>query len=142
MHGHGTDQIINIACFVFHTSWMAFLCLGWIWPRTRPWQIAIVVLTAVSWFGLGIRYGWGYCPLTDWHWQVRARLGHHDPPSYIQLLVQELTGIDPGPALADTVAVLTLGTVALLGIALYARDRRVRRTVTPPSRGVTRRAAP
>ena len=34
----------------------------------------------------------------DWHWQVRARLGYDDPPSYIQLLVRELTGIelDPG----------------------------------------------
>jgi Protein of Unknown function (DUF2784) len=140
MQAHGTDQIINIACFVIHTLWMAFACLGWIWRRTRPWQLAIVSLTAVSWFGLGIRYGWGYCPLTDWHWQVRARLGHHDPPSYIQLLAKELTGIDPGQALADTVAVLTLGAVAVLGAARYVRDRRAQRPLPP--RRVTRRAAP
>ena len=80
------DSILNGLFFVFHTAWIAFNCVGWIWRRTRPWQLATVSLTALSWFGLGVWYGWGYCPCTDWHWQVRARLGHQDPPSYIQLL--------------------------------------------------------
>ena len=83
-----------------------------------------VSLTALSWFGLGLRYGWGYCPFTDWHWEVRARLGHPDPPSYIQLLIRELTGIDLGPIGADALAVITLAAVAVLSAVLYGRDRR------------------
>jgi len=122
-----TDGVLDIVFFVFHTSWIAFICLGWIWRRTRRWHLVAVSLTALSWFGLGLRYGWGYCPLTDWHWQVRARLGHHDPPSYIQLLIRELTGVDVSPTVADALAVITLATVGVLCAVSYGRDRRASR---------------
>jgi hypothetical protein len=118
------DQTLNVGFFVFHTAWIAFNCLGWIWRRTRPWQLATVSLTAVSWFGLGFRYGWGYCPCTDWHWQVRARLGFDDPSSYVQLLIREVTGVDVGPGAADALAVATLAAAAVLGVAMSIRDRR------------------
>ena len=117
------DHALNIGFFVFHTAWIGFNCLGWIWRRTRPWQLATVALTALSWFGLGVVYGWGYCPCTDWHWQVRARLGFDDPPSYIQLLVRTLTGIELRLQVADTVAVVTLAAAAVMGVALTIRDR-------------------
>lgn len=118
------DEMANVGFFMFHTAWMAFTCLGWAWRRTRRWQLAAVCLTAASWFGLGLRYGWGYCPFTDWHWQIRARLGHDDPPSYIQLLVRDLTGIDLSPVVADGLAVMTLAVVALLSVVLNVRDWR------------------
>src|SRR5688572_27358109 len=128
--GRGLDEILNIAFFVFHTSWIAFNCFGWVWRRTRPAQLATVSLTALSWFGLGVWYGWGYCPCTDWHWQVRARLGFNDPPSYIHLLIHTVTGIDLDPDAADALAVLTLATSAVLGVLFTIRDRR--RTPGPP----------
>ena len=118
------DEILNVGFFVFHTAWIAFNCVAWIWRRTRPWQLATVTLTTVSWFGLGVQYGWGYCPCTDWHWQVRARLGYQDPPSYIQLLVRELTGIDLGPSSANLLALITLVAVAAASVVLSVRDRR------------------
>jgi Protein of Unknown function (DUF2784) len=120
------DRALDILFFVFHTGWILFNCLGWIWRRTRPWQLATVSLTALSWIGLGATYGWGYCPFTDWHWRIRERLGHVDPPSYVQLLVRELTGIDPGPAVADALAVATLAAAAVLGVAMHLRDRQSR----------------
>jgi hypothetical protein len=122
-----TDGVLNIVFFVFHTSWIAFNCLGWLWRGTRRWHLMAVSLTALSWFGLGLRYGWGYCPFTDWHWEVRARLGHHDPPSYIQLLIREVLGIDAGPIWADALAAITLAVVALLSVVLNGRDRRALR---------------
>jgi uncharacterized protein DUF2784 len=118
------DEILNVGFFVFHTTWIAFNCLGWIWRRTRRWQLATVTLTTVSWFGLGVRYGWGYCPCTDWHWQVRERLGHQDPPSYIQLLIHELSGIDLSPGWANALSLITLAAVAVLSVVLNFRDRR------------------
>ena len=127
------DEILNIGFFAFHTSWIAFNCLGWIWKRTRRWQLATVFLTTLSWFGLGIWYGWGYCPCTDWHWNVRARLGYDDPPSYVQLLIRQFTGIELTSQWANAIALGVLSAVAGLGIALRARDRRSLRAVAPTS---------
>ncbi len=117
-------QALNILFFVLHSAWIALTCLGWAVRRTRLWQLAAVVLTALSWFGLGLIFGWGYCPCTDWHWQVRARLGYVDPPSYVQVLVRTATGLDPGPALSDAIAVVALVAAGGLGLTLHLRDRR------------------
>jgi hypothetical protein len=117
------DETLNVGLFVFHTAWIAFTCLGWTWRRTRPWQLAAAGLTAASWFGLGLWYGRGYCPCTDWHWQVRSRLGFDDPPSYIQLLIREVTGIALDARAADVLALITLATAAFVGVTLSVRDR-------------------
>jgi hypothetical protein len=119
-----TDETLNVGFFVFHTAWIVFNCVGWAWRRTRRWHLATVSLTALSWFGLGIWYGWGYCPSTDWHWRVRTRLGHVDPPSYIQLLIREVTGIELAPVWADSLALGTLAVAAVLGTLLNVRDLR------------------
>jgi hypothetical protein len=118
------DGMVNVGFFMVHTAWIVFNCVGWAFRRTRRWQLATVTLTVLSWFGLGIRYGWGYCPSTDWHWQVRARLGYDDPPSYIQLLIRELTGVELDPGWADSLAVGALALAALLGGLLNLRDLR------------------
>ena len=118
------DATLNILFFVFHTLWMAFNCVGWIWRRTRPWHLATLVLTGLSWFVLGIWYGWGYCPCTDWHWQVRERLGYVDPPSYTQLLMTELTGIDVGTTMANLITVVVFAVVLVLSTVLNVNDRK------------------
>src|SRR5687768_16094599 len=117
------DHLLNIGFFAFHSAWILFNCLGWIWRKTRRWQLVTVSLTALSWFVLGIWYGWGYCPCTDWHWQVRERLGHQDPPSYIQLMIRELSGIDVSRTVADALALGTLTAAAVMSIVLNVRDR-------------------
>jgi hypothetical protein len=117
------DQLLNVGFFVFHTTWIAFTCLGWIWRRTRPWQLALVLLTALSWFGLGAWYGWGYCPCTDWHWQARVRLGYDVPPSYTQLLIREMTGIRMDPIAANVLTLVTFVAAGVFGITLTIRDR-------------------
>jgi hypothetical protein len=117
------DDALNIGFFVFHTAFIAFNCLGWMSRRTRSWQLATVSLTALSWFGLGVWFGWGYCPCTDWHWEVRARLGFADPPSYVQLLIRELIGIEIGLEQANALAIVALAVAAVLGVVLRIRDR-------------------
>jgi hypothetical protein len=81
-------------------------------------------LTAVSWLGLGIWYGWGYCPSTDWHWRIRERLGYRDPPSYVQVLINELTGVDLEADAANALALATLVIAGALTGFLNIRDIR------------------
>ena len=41
--------------------------------------LASVIIGSVL-VGLGAVYGWGYCPCTDWHWDVKRRLGETGLP--------------------------------------------------------------
>jgi hypothetical protein len=120
-------QFLNIAFLVLHTSWVLFVCLGWIWKRTRWWHLVAVGLTAVSWFGLGIWHGWGYCLCTDWHWQIRDEMGYPRDHSYIHYLILEITGIHLPPDSADAATGAVFVVASLLTIALNARDFRKRR---------------
>ena len=117
------DEALNVGFFVVHTLWMTFNCVGWIWRRTRPWHLATMAMTAASWVGLGAFYGWGYCPCTDWHWAVRARLGFVDPPSYTELLFETLTGLEVTTAVADAVTLGVFVVAVALSIGLSIRDR-------------------
>lgn len=106
-------EFLNIVFIVFHTALILFNLFGWIWRRTRRWNLATLLLTAFSWFVLGLWYGWGYCPCTDWHWQVRRELGDTDMPnSYIKFLVELWTGIEVSAYTVD------LWTGILFGLAL------------------------
>ncbi len=86
---------LNYFFFIFHTALTLFNILGWIFPLTRKWNLITLLITAGSWFVLGIWFGWGYCPCTDWHWDVREHLGYHDQQrSYIHFLLLKITGIN------------------------------------------------
>jgi hypothetical protein len=95
---------------------------GWIWKRTRRINLACLLLTAASWLLLGIFYGIGYCPLTDWHFMVLGRLGYTDlPTSYISFLVTRLSGLHPDQGLVD--AGTAGGLVLALAISVYLNFR-------------------
>jgi len=95
--------------FIFHSSLIVFILFGWIWKKTRLANLIVILMTSFSWTILGIWYGFGFCPCTDWHWQVRVKLGYYDMPStYTKFLIDSLTGLDVSPKLVDTLAVSLL----------------------------------
>ncbi|KAA3610178.1 MAG: DUF2784 family protein [Calditrichaeota bacterium] len=95
-------EFLNILFHFFHILLIVFNLTGWIFPKIRKAHLISVLLTFVSWFGLGIFYGWGYCPSTDWHWQVQRNLGITDlPNSYIKYLYDAVTGFSSNPFLID-----------------------------------------
>jgi len=82
------------------------------------------LLTAFSWFVLGIWNGWGYCVCTQWHWDIREKLGYHDESnSYIHFLILKLTGINLNPEIVDytilVIFLVALGMSAWLNIRDY-----------------------
>ncbi len=116
---------LNAFFFVFHTVWMLFNCAGWAWRKTRRWHLATTLLTAGSWFILGIWYGFGYCICTDWHWQVRRALGYEDGGhSYTYLMIHTLTGLDPSPLTTDILTGGVFAVTTVLTVVLNLRDRR------------------
>lgn len=126
-------KLLDIFFLVFHTVFTLFNMTGWIWKKTRRIHLATILLTACSWFILGIWYGWGYCFCTDWHWKVRDALGRPiQSDSYIHFLILEITGIDLPPHLVDTATLAVFAGCAVLSIVLNLKDavrkRRAART--------------
>ena len=111
--------ILDKLFFVFHTSLIVFVLVGWAWKRTRLVHLFLVSLIALSWFGLGLHYGIGYCPFTDWHWQVRESLGETDlPHSYIKFLVDSCLGSDLDARLVDRLTAVLFCLAFLLSSLL------------------------
>lgn len=116
-------QFLNIFFFVFHTSFTVFNLIGWIWPKIRKIHFLTMFATGFSWSILGIWYGFGYCPSTDWHWQVRYHLGYHDMPgSYIKFLLDSITGLNLPADLVNFAAVGIFIGVFILTTILNTRD--------------------
>jgi len=108
----------DIFFVIFHTSLIIFILFGWIFKRTRIINLIILLITAGSWTILGIFFGFGYCPLTDWHFRILEKLGHTSlPDSYIKYLADRLTGLSFNQELIDTITLW--GLIVVLGISLY-----------------------
>jgi len=121
----GLLTILDRFFLLFHTVFTLFNISGWIWHKTRKIHLVTMGLTAMSWFILGIWYGWGYCFCTDWHWQVREAL--HNPItsySYIHFLIHEITGRWLDPDLVDRATLGVFLTSLALTLVLNLRDWR------------------
>ncbi len=120
--------LLNYFFFAFHTCLILLNTFGWIFPKFRLLNLLALSLTALSWFGLGIFYGWGYCFCTDWHWKVREKLGYFDQPnSYMKFLFQKITGINLATELVDAVTLIVFTLSFALSLVLNIRDYRRRK---------------
>ena len=99
-------HLLDTLFVAVHTLLVGFNLLGWAWRRTRRLHLIAISATLLSWFGLGAVYGWGYCPLTDWHWQVKRALGEtHLPASCMKYYLDRITGFDWSPLVVDALVI-------------------------------------
>jgi hypothetical protein len=107
-----------------HLFLIFFNLFGWAFKKTRLLNLISLLSTLFCWFVIGIWYGMGYCPLTDYHWKIKAQLGHEPlPPSYIKYLID---GIFKTDISNSSVTILTLSSTALaliLSLTLNVRDK-------------------
>ncbi len=87
-------------------------------------NLVTLFLTFLAWFGLGIFYGIGYCPLTDWHFRVLYNLGETNlPNSYLTYLIRRLTGYLPPEHLVDIFTIAFFFLSLALSVWLNIRDK-------------------
>ena len=116
-------RLYDVLFVVFHTALIVFNVLGWAWRRTRRLHLITISATLLSWFGLGVAYGWGYCPLTDWHWQIKRTLGETAlPASWIKYYLDRITGIDWSGAVVDGLVIGSALAALALSVWLNLRD--------------------
>lgn len=86
---------LDYLLFIFHVLVIAFNLFGWIPSITRKGHFVVVGLTLFSWIVLGFWKGWGYCLITDWHWDIKRELGETAlPGSFIQYLTNNIFGFE------------------------------------------------
>jgi hypothetical protein len=119
-------RLLDIFFVLFHTIIILFNLFGWIWKRTRKYNLFLLLLTGASWLFLGLLVGTlGYCPLTDWHFKVLEKLGRTDLPlSYIKYLADRLTGLNFSSSLVDNITLNSFLAALLISLFLNIRDYR------------------
>ena len=118
-------HLLDVLFVAFHTALVGFNMLGWAWRRTRRLHLLTIGVTLLFWFGAGMVYGLGYCPLTDWHWDVKRALGETGlPASWIKYHLDAVTGIDWNATLVDAVVMGCALAALSLSVMLNLRDRR------------------
>ncbi len=110
-------KLLDIFFLVFHSVLIIFNLFGWIFKKTRRLNLITLVITGISWFVIGIFYGIGYCPLTDWHWEVLEKLGMgSEVNSYIQYLIDRLFDIHISARAADIVTFIAFFVALILSV--------------------------
>ncbi len=113
-------QILDFLLTIVHLLIIGFNLLGWIWRSTRKLHFNLMMATVFSWVVLGFWFGFGYCPVTDWQWKVKTKLGEQDlPNSFIKYFADKVTGMDISSTLIDWVTGLSFGLVVLVSCTLY-----------------------
>lgn len=101
-------QLIDYFFTILHLLIIGANLFAWIWAKTRKIHLYIVGTTLFCWLILGIWYGIGYCPITDWQWQVKTKLGEtHLPNSFVKYYLDKLARRDIADTTVDIITLIS-----------------------------------
>jgi len=122
-------KLLDIFFTILHLVIILFNLFGWAWPKARKFHLVFVGLTLASWFILGFWYGMGYCPVTDWQWDVKEKLGETNlPNSFVKYFADKLSGRDFSPELVDRVTLTSFLVAIAVTIYVNFFRHRLKRT--------------
>ena len=105
-----------------HLSIISFTILGWIIPTWCLAHLVLCALIVLSWFGLGIPAGKpGMCLVTEIQKKLWRRKGIEDRDSYMEYLLEKITGKRPDPARTEVMTQATFYTSAVISLVLFLR---------------------
>lgn len=110
-------RLLDVFLTFVHLVIIGFNLFGWMWSATRKAHFICVLITAASWVLLGIWFGIGYCPVTDWQWRVKDQLGEHNlPASFIKYYADKICCKNISSSFIDAVTVICFAVAALLSV--------------------------
>jgi len=110
-------HFLDIFLTFFHFLIIGFTLFGWIFPIIRKAHFICTIAIAASWFVLGIWFGIGYCPVTDWQWDVKTKLGEQNlPSSFIKYFADKITGKDISSFYIDIITAVSFAIAVLLSV--------------------------
>lgn len=122
---------------VLHVTVVLGVLTLWIPKATRRLHLLLVGVTAVSWLGLGLIHGVGYCFLTDWQWEVKRWRGEASlPRSFIHYALTRWFGLSLRATTSDVLTGVGFGLAACLSLVVNLAGWLRRFVVTPQQRKV------
>lgn len=110
--------LLDVLFSILHLLIIGFNLFGWLFKATRRLHFWFAMLTLGCWTILGIWFGLGYCPITDWQWQIKEQMGEQNlPGSFIKYFADKVTGTNINAELID---IFTLG-LFLVSIAISVK---------------------
>lgn len=107
----------DIGLTLVHLIIIVFNLFGWIFSTTRRAHFICIMLTAFCWFVLGIWFGWGYCPVTDWQWHIKEKLGETNlPGSFITYYANKITGRHFSDSLINIITLVLFLLAAVISV--------------------------
>lgn len=118
-------QFYDIGFTIFHSAFILFVLFGWIHPRTQRIHQFALLFTLIAWLLIGWYVGTiGYCPLTDWQWDIKRQLGERNlPSSFTEYVGEKLTGMDLNKTYVDIVTAAGLAFGVIMAVIKYVQSR-------------------
>jgi len=127
-------RALDLLLIIFHFAIIGFNLFGWIWKPLRKAHLICIAVTAGCWFILGIWFGIGYCPITDWDWAIKEKLGEHNlPDSFITYYADKLSGKQISASLVDTLTSVCFFLAAGLSVYFNFFSDRIFKGLKPDS---------
>jgi hypothetical protein len=112
---------------IIHLAIILFNLFGWIPRSTRRAHFIMVILTAASWFILGIWFGMGYCPITDWQWRVKELRGEINlPGNFVEYFAEKLSNHNFDSQLVNIVTGVSFALAALASVFVNFFGRKIK----------------
>jgi hypothetical protein len=125
-------HFLDILLTIVHMAIIGFNLFGWIPNASRKIHLISILCTAASWFVLGIWFGFGYCPFTDWQWQVKEQLGERNLPSnFIEYFAEKVLATNFDSQFVGNVIGISFALVSLISIYLnFFKGRKQNKSVS------------
>ena len=118
-------QFLDAFFTLLHVIIIAINLFGWIPPATRRFHFIFIVVTAFCWFILGIWFGMGYCPITDWQWRIKEQLGERNlPASFITYYINKISHSNFSDSFINLFTLIFFIAAALLSVYFNFIKRR------------------
>ena len=117
-------HLLDLFMHIIHLSAIFFLLVGWAFDETQLLHLALVWLIFLSWFGLGLIYGFGYCLMTDVHWRIKDKLGARPSANiYVKYMLDKVLPINIDEGLINQVSTTVYFAVFAMANYLFLATR-------------------
>ena len=111
--------MMNIFFHLVHLAIIFFFLFGWLLSQTILAHFILSILILLSWYGLGIFFGFGYCLITDIQWKIKKRMDQEPYTEYyIKYMLDKMTGLDLNPNTVNAITTYTFFVILLFSTAL------------------------